>query len=148
MVLRSRAFRARWAPLLLALVMLFKRRYRISTVLASSLGWEKTMQIRYVLIPPFFENGGQNLRFQKYPDSCRQGLSDTQKKIPKHKLTEERFAWFPKTSGFIKMLAFYRTVNTILQQLYFQKVECHWQGESSYRHSKSLRTIRRKNSYP
>ena len=72
----------------------------------------------------FFENGGKNLRFQKYPDSCRQGLSDTQKKIPKHKLTEERFAWFPKTSGFIKMLAFYRTVNTILQQLYFQKIEC------------------------
>lgn len=96
----------------------------------------------------FFENEGKNLRFQKYPDSCRQGLSDTHKKIPKHKLTEERFAWFPKTSGFIKMPAFYRTVNTILQQLYFQKVECHWQGESSYRHSKSLRSIRRKNSYP
>ena len=32
----------------------------------------------------FFKNGGKNLRFQKYPDSCRQGLSDTQKKIPKH----------------------------------------------------------------
>ena len=134
--------RARGAPLLLALRMLFKRCYRISTVLASSFGREKTMQIRYVLIPPFGKRG-ENLRFQKYPDSWRQGLSDKQKKFQSTSLQKERFG-----SGFIKMLGFYRTVSTILQQLYFQQVECHLQGESTYRHSKSFRTIRRKNSYP
>ena len=139
---------ARGAALLLALLMLFKGCYRISTVLASLFGWEKTMQIRYVSIPPFFSKTEEKISVFKNIGIRAERASVTHKKTPKHKLTEERFAWFPKTSGFIKMLAFYRTVNTILPQLYFQKVECHWQGESSYRHSKSLGTIRRKNSYP
>lgn len=83
------------------------------------------MQIRYVLIPPFFSKTGGKTSVFKNIRIRADTTSVTQKKIPKHKLTEERFAWFPKTSDFIKMLAFYRTVNTVLQQLYFQKVECH-----------------------
>ena len=83
------------------------------------------MQIQYVLIPPFFSKTGEKISVFKNIRIRADTTSVTYKKIPKHKLTEERFAWFPKTSGFIKMLAFYRTVNTVLQQLYFQKVECH-----------------------
>ena len=83
------------------------------------------MQIRYVLIPPFSsKTRGKISAFKNIRIRADRASVTHTKKVPKHKLTEERFAWFPKTSGFIKMLAFYRTVNTILQQLYFQKIEC------------------------
>ena len=47
--------------------------YRISIVLAFSCGRSKTIRIRYAVHVDIhiFENGGKNLRFQKYPDACR-----------------------------------------------------------------------------
>jgi len=106
MVLRLRALRARGAPLLPALLMLCKGCYRISTVLASSFGWEKTMQIRYVLIPPFFsKTGGKISVFKNIRIRADRASVTHTKKIPKHKLTEERFG-FRKLRVLLKCLHF------------------------------------------
>ena len=70
-------FRIRWCHILLAWRMLRKWRYRIYIVVAFSWGQAKTIRIRYVRMRIFFFNGEKNLRFQKYPDTCGQGLNVT-----------------------------------------------------------------------
>ena len=47
--------------------------WRISIVLAISCGRSKKIRMRYAVHVDtyIFENGGKNLRFQKYPDACR-----------------------------------------------------------------------------
>ena len=52
-----------------------KRCCRISIGLAFSCGRVKTIRVPYVWTRIFFENGEKNLRFQKYPGACGQGLS-------------------------------------------------------------------------
>ena len=48
----------------------------------------------------FFENEGKNLRFQKYPDSCRQGLSDTHKKSSKAQAYRRKICMVSQNFGF------------------------------------------------
>ena len=45
----------------------------VNRTLVMSCGWAKTIWIRYQWTRTFFENA-KNLRFPKYPDTCRRGL--------------------------------------------------------------------------
>ena len=74
----------------------------ISIVLAFQCGQAKTIRISYVWTRMFLENREKNIRFQKLPDKCGQGLSLVAKKHGQTAKTSIEY------NSWVKSITFFR----------------------------------------